>query len=48
MIEDPDQAASALAAWLAERYPERTPVRVGPLARSPGEASNVTLLSEVE
>lgn len=48
MLDDPDRIGSALRDWLAERHPERMPVRLGPLVRSAGGSSNVTLLSEIE
>ncbi len=47
MIDDLDELARRLAAWLEERHPERAPVSVTNLKRSDAGYSNVTLLGEL-
>ncbi|MCU0969471.1 MAG: phosphotransferase family protein [Rubrivivax sp.] len=47
MIDDFDELARRLAAWLEERHPERAPVTVTKLERSDAGYSNVTVLGEL-
>ena len=48
MIDDPQQLASAVGAWLAHRHPDRTPLEVRGLQRSAGGFSNVTVMGELQ
>jgi len=48
MIDDLDRVASILSQWLAQRHPERAPVRVTDLKRSDGGFSNITVLGRLE